>query len=131
MSAGICAALYFTIHGEEATWWRHPYPYQSFAVILGFIIIFRCVEEELGGEAGRSCADRRQSSSCSVDASLVTTPAMLAWGPTSSELEHGEEHCLDRRTNYGYQRFWEGRSFLQKMTACWVDACVQVCLSHS
>ena len=34
--------LYFTIHDLEAQWWRHPYPYQSFAVILGFIIIFRC-----------------------------------------------------------------------------------------
>ena len=39
--AGICAALYYTVHEIEASWWRHPYPYQSFAVILGFIIIFR------------------------------------------------------------------------------------------
>ena len=31
-----------------------------------------------------------------------------------------------RRTNYGYQRFWEGRTYLQKMTACWIDAYIQV-----
>lgn len=69
VSAGITALFYLTIQQNDQNWWRHPYPYQVFAYIVGFIVIFR--------------------------------------------------------SNFGYQRYWDGRTWLQNMTAAWVDACIQ------
>eukprot|EP01025_Chloroclados_australasicus_P030869 TRINITY_DN3106_c0_g1_i1.p1 TRINITY_DN3106_c0_g1~~TRINITY_DN3106_c0_g1_i1.p1 ORF type:complete len:491 (-),score=51.58 TRINITY_DN3106_c0_g1_i1:2910-4268(-) len=48
--------------------WNHPYPYQAFAFIVGFIIVFR--------------------------------------------------------SNFGYQRYWEGRTQFQLMTSKWADGVV-------
>ncbi|KAK9789401.1 hypothetical protein WJX73_006004 [Symbiochloris irregularis] len=70
LSAGVTAAFFVCIGDDDKGWWRHPYPFQLFGYMVGFIVIFR--------------------------------------------------------SNFGYQRYWEGRSFLQGMTSAWVDACVQV-----
>ncbi|CAD7699638.1 unnamed protein product [Ostreobium quekettii] len=51
-------------------WWEHPYPYQTFAFIVGFMLVFR--------------------------------------------------------SNFGYGRYWEGRTTLQLMSAKWSDAVIQV-----
>ena len=74
LRAALTALFYLTIQTPDEGWWRHPYPYQIFAYIVGFIVIFR--------------------------------------------------------SNFGYQRYWDGRSWLQNMTAAWVDACVQAGAFH-
>ncbi|CAD7698726.1 unnamed protein product [Ostreobium quekettii] len=51
-------------------WWQDPYPYQTFAFIVGFMLVFR--------------------------------------------------------SNFGYGRYWEGRSTLQVMSAKWSDVVTQV-----
>ncbi|GMH38627.1 hypothetical protein BSKO_06511 [Bryopsis sp. KO-2023] len=55
---------------QAREWWGHPYPYQTFAFIVGFILVFR--------------------------------------------------------SNFGYGRYWEGRTNLQLMSAKWADAVIQV-----
>ena len=70
LSAGLAALLHFYPGAEyfEALW-RHPYPYQLFAFIVGFILVFR--------------------------------------------------------SNYGYSRYWQGRTSLQRMGAAWSDMCMR------
>ena len=70
ISAGVTVLFYLTIQDADERWWGPPYPYQIFAYIVGFIVIFR--------------------------------------------------------SNFGYSRYWEGRTWFQNMTAAWVDACIQV-----
>lgn len=43
ISTGICAALYVAKKEQVYDDWRHPYPYQAFAFIVGFIVVFRYV----------------------------------------------------------------------------------------
>ena len=42
ISAGITVLFYLTLETSDRSWWRHPYPFQIFAYIVGFIVIFRC-----------------------------------------------------------------------------------------
>lgn len=41
ISSAITMALYVTKRPQLLSDWRHPYPYQIFAVIVGFIVVFR------------------------------------------------------------------------------------------
>ena len=41
ISAGITVAFYLAFRPADEAWWRHPYPYQVFAYVVGFIVIFR------------------------------------------------------------------------------------------
>ena len=41
VSAAITVALYVSKRPQILSDWRHPYPYQIFAVIVGFIVVFR------------------------------------------------------------------------------------------
>ncbi|KAK9864551.1 hypothetical protein WJX84_008203 [Apatococcus fuscideae] len=70
LSAGLTALLFIFRHDQFSNAWRHPYPYQIFGFIVGFIIVFR--------------------------------------------------------SNFGYARYWEGRTNLQTMTARWADFVTQV-----
>ena len=40
-STVIAAALYITKQAEVNDDWRHPYPFQAFAFIVGFTLVFR------------------------------------------------------------------------------------------
>ncbi|KAK9827509.1 hypothetical protein WJX74_006552 [Apatococcus lobatus] len=70
LSAGLTAILFCFRHDQFTAAWRHPYPYQIFGFIVGFIIVFR--------------------------------------------------------SNFGYSRYWEGRTNLQTMTARWADFVTEV-----
>jgi hypothetical protein len=63
--AGVLAGvLQATVADEIREKWRHPYPYQAFAFVLGFMLIIRCAgrtmrlaceaRAQLGSRAGCS-----------------------------------------------------------------------------
>ena len=41
ISAGITAVFYVTIDAKDYEWWRHPYPFQIFSFVVGFVVVFR------------------------------------------------------------------------------------------
>jgi hypothetical protein len=42
VSAALAAALQLTVADSTREKWHHPYPYQAFAFITGFMLVFRC-----------------------------------------------------------------------------------------
>lgn len=76
LPAGLLSIVFTTLlivfvkEDQLRTWWVHPFPYQVFSSIVGFILVFRC--------------------------------------------------------NYGYQRYWEGRTNLQSMMQSWLIAAIEI-----
>lgn len=49
--AGVAAGVF---PRELAGIWGHPYPYQAFAFVVGFLIVFRCVSSTPPGQCSSS-----------------------------------------------------------------------------
>jgi hypothetical protein len=51
-SAAITAVAHAFLDDAMKEQWRHPYPYQAFAFVVGFMLVFRCVSVQRGVHVG-------------------------------------------------------------------------------